>query len=59
MFYITNKSVFCLFFFSQKYLKDYYFKNAKTANFWESLANVCFNFVNIAVTNISIHRSIF
>ncbi|XP_042357199.1 glutamyl aminopeptidase [Plectropomus leopardus] len=24
----------------RKYLKDYYFKNAKTANFWESLANV-------------------
>lgn len=24
----------------RKYLKDYYFKNAKTANFWESLAQV-------------------
>ncbi|XP_008289437.1 glutamyl aminopeptidase [Stegastes partitus] len=24
----------------RKYLKDYYFKNAKTANFWESLASV-------------------
>ncbi|XP_077395201.1 glutamyl aminopeptidase [Festucalex cinctus] len=24
----------------QKYLKDYYFKNAKTSNFWASLANV-------------------
>ncbi|XP_031735370.1 glutamyl aminopeptidase isoform X2 [Anarrhichthys ocellatus] len=24
----------------RKYLKDYYFKNAKTANFWASLANV-------------------
>ncbi|KAM4625669.1 glutamyl aminopeptidase [Polymixia lowei] len=24
----------------RKYLKDYYFKNAKTANFWSSLANV-------------------
>lgn len=36
----------CLFFclLSQKYLKDYYFDNAKTANFWASLANVRFNF---------------
>uniref|UniRef100_A0A3B5LLW4 glutamyl aminopeptidase n=1 Tax=Xiphophorus couchianus TaxID=32473 RepID=A0A3B5LLW4_9TELE len=24
-----------------KYLKDFYFKNAKTANFWASLAEVC------------------
>ncbi|KAM6980655.1 glutamyl aminopeptidase, partial [Aplochiton taeniatus] len=24
----------------RKYLKDYHYKNAKTANFWESLANV-------------------
>lgn len=31
-----------VFFFHQKYLKDFYFKNAKTANFWASLANVCF-----------------
>ncbi|KAI3368051.1 hypothetical protein L3Q82_026874, partial [Scortum barcoo] len=28
----------------RKYLKDYYFKNAKTSNFWASLANVCFLF---------------
>uniref|UniRef100_A0A673B8Z4 Aminopeptidase n=1 Tax=Sphaeramia orbicularis TaxID=375764 RepID=A0A673B8Z4_9TELE len=27
----------------RKYLKDYYFKNAKTSNFWASLANVCLN----------------
>lgn len=33
--------LFVLSFCSQKYLKDYHFMNAKTANFWESLANVC------------------
>ncbi|XP_029985493.1 glutamyl aminopeptidase [Sphaeramia orbicularis] len=26
----------------RKYLKDYYFKNAKTSNFWASLANVVY-----------------
>lgn len=31
---------FGFFFLSQKYLKDFHFKNAKTANFWESLTNV-------------------
>ena len=35
------KSLFFLFSFHQKYLKDYHFQNAKTANFWASLANVC------------------
>lgn len=34
-------------FFPQKYLKDYYFDNAKTANFWKSLADVCLIFINI------------
>lgn len=34
-------------FFHQKYLKDYYFQNAKTANFWASLANVCLNFFGL------------
>lgn len=31
-----------LFFCQQKYLKDYHFTNAKTANFWDSLASVSF-----------------
>lgn len=27
-------------------MKDYTFKNAKTANFWASLADVCSNFIS-------------
>lgn len=37
--------VIALLLFYQKYLKDYYFKNAKTVNFWDSLASVSLSFI--------------
>lgn len=32
--------IICLLFFQQKYLNDFHFQNAKTADFWASLADV-------------------
>lgn len=38
---LTVVNFFSPFFCLQKYLKDFFFKNAKTADFWASLAEVC------------------